>query len=471
MQVEPTLDNEFSGAPVELSQQKTAGNPPLTNTTSPLDKSQGGPSEEPLFVGIVDQPDTVPPRQAYFQSLEPDQQERYEKLVFQNLDAPDEVSPQQSQLMGQIQLGNQLASDDEYQYVSLLNNGSNSDIAETTEAKTMAEFTRNLLTVFQESLQEVMNAENGRNRQQLAFGQPILWHMQTPGRNGRPGSHGFDLVILNPTRQPSLSRPVMEIVFPHTNVLQAVNERLLREKQHQTPDKNGEGIQQPIKTLVWHSNPAHQREFIAMTANMLRENGDNNATITRKLKEIREEFTDIRAQQAPHQKTAISERLMILGESTLGLTPDQNGHWTRQAYQTLGPARYTYFPQIKAGAIQSINPQTFPVEYKGVELQGPQVQNLLLGNPVKVDGLKDTRRATPYQAILSWNLLKGQTYSREEQSEKLTTENKKEADLHQKVIGNKDTDSLHQHHQRRQEEDKKQERSERQIRAKKYGVS
>lgn len=421
--------------------------------------------------------------QWYTQPLSPDEQKRYFGLTFDNQEELEEIREEQTQLQGQLKMGKALAEDDDFQYVTLLNNGSNGDLQETAEAQNMAVFTRNLLAIFRESLDDLYQEQNGKNRQNLQTGQPVLWHMQTKNRNGLPGSQGFDQVILNPTRQPGHKKPVIEIVFPHTNVLQTVTERLERERlarrQHQSDsgDDSGHGKTKGpqtthIKTLAWVANPLYQKPFVDMTVNMLVANGEKPTSVVRKLKALKGSLSDIRDEHTPDQKGQVEERLNRLATESLGLTPRQSEQWTTAAYKALGPARYTYFPHLASGAYQPIDPAQIPVRYKGVELQEPDVKNLLIGNAVELKGLKDERRATPYRAVLNWNLLKGQTESREDQKEELKTDRKQEATRHEQMVNGRGADAIAaEQHQRQQQtrngttdadrEDKRRNRSPR----------
>ena len=202
------------------------------------------------------------------------------------------------------------------------------------------------------------------------------------------------------------------------------------------------------------SNPVYQKPFVDMTVNMLVANGEKSTAVVRKLKALKGNLSDIRDEHTPDQKDKVEERLHRLATESLGLTPRQSEQWTPAAYKALGPARYTYIPHLASGAYQPIDPAHIPVRYKGVELQEPEVKNLLIGNAVELKGLKDERRATPYRAVLNWNLLKGQTESREDQKEELKTDRKQEATRHEQVVNGRGADTIAAEQLQRQQQNR-----------------
>ena len=101
--------------------------------------------------------------------------------------------------------------------------------------------------------------------------------------------------------------------------------------------------------------------------------------------------------------------------------------------------RVTYHPDINVLGVQPIHLKTVPITYKGVSLKPAQIRNLLLGNSVEIDGLRDERRPGLYRASVRFNVLHNKMEG-DSRREEIRTDNKAHFKQHQREVLQRSSD-------------------------------
>ena len=350
-----------------------------------------------------------------------------------------------------------IAQDDDFQYAMLQNNGYNGDGLEAALAMEQANLSRNFMTLFWDSLQEL---QRSGARESLLAGEQVRFLPRLKTRHGQPGGL-IDEVILNPVRHPQSKKPVIEILLPHTPLAKEVNARIKRLKD----DKNGavlspEGKRTdslsppsppahpahthppdytPKRLLVWYVTQPMQREIIENTVPFL----DPALPLTRQrtMVEQMQKGLEMIKLKEPDDLMGVRTALCRLGESVLNLSPEKAQQWAEKTHANMDIHRATLIEDLSIVALQRVQPADIPSRYKGVTLTPAQQKDLMLGKGVELDGLKDDKREGLYRAIVGFDLLSGQINPRP-QKEKAQTQTPEQQQLHQHATKQADSDKL-----------------------------
>lgn len=275
--------------------------------------------------------------------------------------------------------------------------------------------TQGVSRLFRDSIQAFSQEENN---QHLLKGEPLKWRPILRDAYGKT-VHSPGVVLVNPSLDPLMHNPVIQLVPPNPRFL-------------------GQVSRQPIVKLVRSPDADYEGRTMRLIESVV---NPNTANGQRQLTEAMAQYRLINLTTDPTRPQDFKRGLHAIVVLTL-LVNDKRADKLVDDLLRLHPIyRSTFHPDVGVVGRQWIEQKDVPVAYKGVPLQPDQIRNLLLGNTIEVNGIRDPGRASLYRAGVSFNLLRGQT-DEVSRSEQIKTDNQQETKRHRQVVERQDDDSL-----------------------------